>query len=198
MSKINEVIDSLSDEQITSEAREMLRTEAIALEKHNSQLYQRAKKAEGFEKTNDGKWIKKEEPKSNPIAQTEKTESSEPDYARLAYLENKGINHPDDQKIVQDESARLKLPLTDILNMSHIKAQLDTAREQREALAGMPKGRGKGGGQTQHDVDYWIGRQKSDGTYETPEDPELAIKVIDARIKKESQANKFSDIMYTG
>ncbi len=124
--------------------------------------------------------------------------SNEPDYAKLAFLETKGITHPDDQKVVQDEANRLKLPLTDVMAMKHIKAKLEENKDQRDASAGMPKGRGKGGGSTQHDIDYWIDRQKPDGTYETPEDNELAVKVINARIKKETNANKFSDVMFTG
>ena len=124
--------------------------------------------------------------------------SDEPDYARLAFLENKGVVHPDDQKLVQDEANRLKLPLTDILQMAHIKSQLDTNKDQRLAQEGMPKGRGQsGGGKTQQDVEYWRDKKKADGTYETPSDPELAEKVIDARIHKEEQGNKFSDELYS-
>jgi hypothetical protein len=131
-------------------------------------------------------------------AQKPKQESSEPDYAKLAFLKGEGITHPDDQKWVQDEARRLKLPLTDILSMAHAKNHLETSKDQRDAMAGMPKGRGRGGGTTQHDVDYWRDRKKADGTYETPEDHEMAVKVIDARIKKESNKNMFSDILYTG
>lgn len=127
-----------------------------------------------------------------------KTESSEPDYARLAFLETKGISHPDDQKVIQDEANRLKLPLTDVLAMKHIKEKLEANKDQRDALTGMPKGKGRGGGTTQHDIDYWIDKQKPDGTYDTPEDHELAVKVINARIKKQGNINQFSDVLYTG
>ena len=125
--------------------------------------------------------------------------SNEPDYAKLAFLKSEGVTHPDDQKLIQDEANRLKLPLTDILQMGHIKSQLETAKDQRNAQEGMPKGRGKGGGgKGQQDVDYWLDRKKADGTFETPDDPELAAKVIDARIHKEEQGNKFSDQLYSG
>ena len=133
--------------------------------------------------------IHQEKPKpiEKPVAQ-----SNEPDYARLAYLETKGINHPDDQKLVQDEAERLKLPLTDVLGMEHIKNKLETSKDARAAQAGMPRGKGRSGGTTQHDVDYWLAKG------ETPQgDQELAEKVIDARIGKEKQ-NKFSDELFTG
>ena len=122
---------------------------------------------------------------------------SEPDYGRLAYLQSRGITHPDDQKIAQDEADRLKLPLTDVLEMEHIKAKLRTSTETREAQEGMPRGGNRSGGTTQHDVAHWVDKRGSDGQFETPDDQELAEKVIDARMKKES-SNKFSDSLYTG
>jgi len=128
----------------------------------------------------------KEQPKAEP------KQSNEPDYARLAYLETKGINHPDDQKLVQDEANRLKLPLTDVLVMEHIKNRLEVNKDTRAAAAGMPRGKGRSGGVTQHDVEYWLAKG------ETPQgDQELAEKVIDARMAKEKQ-NKFSDELFTG
>lgn len=155
-----------------------------------------------FEKTKEefGTLKKATPPKEEkPEAKPEMPEkSNEPDYAKLAFLKGEGITHPDDQKLVQDEANRLKLPLTDILQMGHIKSQLETVKDQREAQAGMPKGRGSPGGKTQGDVDYWIDKKKPDGTFETPEDPELAGKVIEARIKKEKQTNQFSEELYTG
>jgi hypothetical protein len=198
MPNINEVIASLTDDMITPEARETLITEVNALTKQNSQLYQRAKKAEGFEyDKSTQKWVKSEAKPETPTAgKTE--ESNEPDYSKIAYLNSIGFTHPDDQKNILEEATRLKLPLTDIVNMGHMKTKLTDAKDQREAQAGMPKGRGRGGGQTRNDIDYWIDRKKPDGTFDTPEDHELAIKVINARIKKEGQVNQFSDTLYTG
>ena len=146
----------------------------------------RAEKAES--KVKKGEDPKEVTPKEDP-------KSNEPDYARLAFLEQKGVVHPDDKKVVQDEAERLKLPLTDVLGMEHIKAQLKTSKETREAAEGMPKGNGRAGGKTQHDVDFWKDKQDKDGQYETPDDQQLAEKVIDARIAKENN-NKFSDSLY--
>lgn len=148
---------------------------------------------QGFERKN-GQWAK---PEKQSQEKSEKSQSNEPDYAKLAFLETKGIAHPDDQKIVQDEAARLKLPLTDVLQMEHIKSKLSVSKDQREALAGMPKGAGRGGSKTTQDVDYWKDQKNPDGTYKTPDDLELAEKVINARIKREEQANKFSDELYS-
>ena len=154
------------------------------LSEKNKQLFERAKKAEG-----ELKEFKSKIPEKPKL---DNSQSNEPDYAKLAFLETKGVNHPDDQKIVQDEANRLKLPLTDILGMAHIKSKLDTNKVQREAQAGMPKGKGSSGTGSQQDVDYWLAKG------ETPDDQELAEKVIEARIKKEVSSNKFSDVLFTG
>jgi len=128
-----------------------------------------------------------------------KEESNEPDYAKEAFLEQRGVAHPDDKKVVYDEAKRLNLPLTDVLGMEHIKSKLKVAQTQREAESGMPSGSGKGGGGgAKNSVDYWVDRKKADGTYETPEDTELAGKIIAARIKKEEASHKFSEIPFTG
>ncbi len=192
MPKLNEVIDSLNNENV-EELKETLKTETIALEKEKQRLYSRAKKAEGFEQDKvTKKWVKKEVKVEEKKPEAKTVQSNEPDYAKIAYLNSSGYTHPDDQKLVQDEAIRLKLPLTDILGMDHIKSKLTVNKDQREAQAGMPKGRGSSAGKTQQDVEYWL--QKG----ETPDDQELAEKVIAARIKKESQGNKFSDELYTG
>ena len=157
----------------------------VELSDKNKQLFERAKKAEGELKELKAK---AETPKETPEAP--KSQSNEPDYARLAYLETKGIVHPDDQKTVQDEAERLKLPLTDVLAMEHIKARLEASKEDREAKAGMPKGKGRGAGTTQHDVDYWVGKEG------LPDDQDLAAKVVEARMGKEKKANMFSDELF--
>ena len=197
----NENLDSLNEETGEEEILDdpvVLKEKVNDLSGKNKQLFERAKKAEGFEKNAEGKWMKIQKPEAKPEAEL-KPQSNEPDYAKIAFLEQRGLTHPDDQKLVQDEAARLKLPLTDILNMGHIKSQLETIKDQREAMAGMPKGRGKaGGGATQQDVDYWIDQKNPDGTFKTPDDPALAEKVIEARINKEKQGNKFSDELFTG
>ena len=153
----------------------------------NRQLFERAKKAEGFEKNPEGQWVKIQKAEEKPMPQ-----SNEPDYAKIVFLKQENIIHPDDQKLVIDEAMRLKLPLTDIVNMEHIKSKLQILKDQREAQAGMPKDLGRGSGKTRQDVDYWLAKG------ETPDDLELAAKVIQARIDKETTGNKFSEELFTG
>ncbi len=174
-----------SDSSEGSEEITALNERIQKIEDSNKQLFERAKKAEG-----ELKGLRKES-KEEPEAKEEINQPNEPDYGRLAFLQSKGIDHPDDIKTVQDEADRLKLPLTDVLGMKHIQANLQESKETREAQSGMPKGSKRSGGTTQHDVEYHIAK----GT--TPDSQELAEKVVEARMKKESQ-NKFSDSLYTG
>ena len=196
MTKLNEIIDSLNDEN-ASEVKEQLLAEANALDKNNKQLYTRAKKAEGFEQDKETKeWIKKEEKPPEKKLEANKSNSEEPDYGRLAFLKGENVTHPDDQKIVMDEASRLKLPLTDILQMVHIKSKLKDAKDQRDVETGSSKGKGRSGSNTRSEVDYWINKKKTDGSFDTPDDQELAEKVIDARIKNDKNSSKFSKELF--
>ena len=195
MPKLHEIIDSLNDENV-SEVKEQLKFEANALHESNKQLYSRAKKAEGFEQDGNGKWVKKIEPKPEPKPE-QPPQSNEPDYAKEAFLEQRGVKHITDKKLIYEEAKRLKLPLTDVLEMDHIKAKLKISQDQREAEAGMPEGGGKPGGANKSSIEHWIDKKNPDGTFATPDDLELANKVIDARVKRQSEENKFSDELYS-
>ena len=147
----------------------------------------RAEKAE-----KELKDLKAEKPKEETeTPKKEATKENEPDYAKLAWLNSNKVTHPDDQKVIMEESERLKLPLTDILQMEHIKSKLKDSSDQREADDGAPKGKGKSG-KASRDVDYYLAK----GTL--PDDLELANKVIEANLKKEETSNKFSDTLFTG
>lgn len=178
-----------SDENIEEleKTKEAYNNQKIRAEKAEKEL----KKLKQQMESNPPK--KQEEPETSE----NKGQSNEPDYAKLAYLEGKGISHPDDQKIVQDEANRLKLPLTDILAMEHIQTKLKTIRTQREAEAGMPESAGKPSGSNKTSIDYWIDKKDKDGNYLTPDDLELAEKIISAREKQHKQKGKFSDVLYT-
>ena len=191
-----ETLDSTNEEtqsetEETSESAVAQKEEFTKLKETNRQLFERAKKAETSEKELKEKLkglsdVPKEE------AKPAESQSSEPNYGRLAFLQSKGIDNPDDIKVVEEESIRLKLPLTDVLGMEHIQGKLKTAKEAREAQAGMPKGTDRTGGSSPQDVDYHLAK----GT--TPDDQKLAEKVVDARMKNDPSQKKFSDELFTG
>jgi hypothetical protein len=120
-------------------------------------------------------------------------ESNEPDYARLAYLASQKVEHPDDQKLVMEEANRLKMPLTDVLNMEHVKAKLTASQQQRDAENGSPTGSGRKGGAGKGDVDYYLSHPD-----EVPPNLKLHNEVIDARIKRETENSMFSQVPFVG
>jgi len=132
------------------------------------------------------KEVKKVETEETP-QQDITNKPDEPDYAKLAFLNSQKVTHPDDQKIIMDEAQRLKLPLTDVLGMEHMKTKLKESLDEREAKSGTPKGKGSRGS-TVHDVDYHLAK----GT--TPDDVDEAEKVIDARMKKDESNQMFDPI----
>ena len=123
--------------------------------------------------------------------------SDEPDlkskYEKLA-LKTEGITHPDDQKVVLDEAKRLNLDVEEVMAMEHIQSKLKANKNQRDAGDAMPDGKGKSGGDFKGQVEYWVDRKNPDGTYQTPEDPELAEKVIDARVNQQKNQAQFEPI----
>lgn len=179
MEKENENLDS-PNEEITKEQSESDATpeKVKELSDKNRQLFERAKKAE----------TELKELKSKPVE--EKPESpTEPDYGRLAYLKAQNIDHPDDVNIVETEAKRLKMSLSDVLQMDHIKAKLNSQRTEREAKSGLPTTKGRTGGQVGGTVEYWLNKGG------LPEDQALAEQVVDARMQKE-KGPKFADEMF--
>lgn len=158
------------------------------------------KEVEATNKELDGKYRRaktklnkvKEATAPKEVKEDINNQSDDPDYAKLAFLEQRGLKHADDQKMVQDEAKRLKLPLTDVLGMEHIITKLKDSNDAREAQEGQPQGGKRGSAKGQGDVDYHLAK----GT--TPDDLTLANKVIDARMSKEGADNMFSDELYTG
>ena len=192
MEKELENADSLNGEteNADSENSDQPKENELIYTETERKLFERVKKAEGEKK------ILREQLKKFQAPEKTVPQSSEPDYAKEAYLEGRGYTHPDDKKIIYEEANRLKLPLGDVLGMEHIKSKLSKQKDDRESGEGMPKGSGSGKGVTKNNVDYWIDRKKPDGTYDTPADLDQAAKVIEARIKRETTGNKFSDDLF--
>lgn len=137
--------------------------------------------------------LKKEVKTYKKETEAPQKESNEPDYAKLGYLNSVQVTHPDDQRAVIDEANRLKLPLTDVLQMEHMKARLQANDNQRTAENGSPSGSGRKGGAGKGDVDYYLANPD-----QVPTDLKLHNEVIDARIKRETEGNMFSQVPFIG
>ena len=180
-----EEVEETTDEETTEEET----NEEEESEEESTDLEAKVKELEGRNKRLQTKLDKKAK---TTKANKTKENQSEPDYGKQAYLNSVDIKNADDQKMVMDEAERLKLPLTDIIAMKHMKADLKDASDQRKLEEGMPKGRGKSGSGTKGSVEYHLANNT------TPDDQKLAEEVINARMKKEGEGNPFSDELYTG
>ncbi len=183
----NENLDSKNQENTEEGQKPESDARLAELEEKNRQLFERAKKAENEAKEFRGKVkeLTTERPEKPNVE-----DLKEPDYGRLAFLNSLDIKHPDDQKVAIDEASRLKLPLSDVLQMEHVQARMKVGRETREAQSGMISGKGRSGGASRNDVDYWVSKG---GLPEN--DQKLAEQIVEARMSKESN-NKFADQMF--
>lgn len=149
---------------------------------------QRGKKLKEAEKVKAEKETKKEQPQEQ-----DKALQLEDPYGPVSrlWLKSEDITHPDDQKVVMDEAFRLKMSVEEVAQMQHIKSKIQGQQDERAVQAAMPKGAKRTGKATPNTVEYHLAK----GT--TPDDQELAEKVIEARMRRET-SNQFSDELFTG
>jgi len=188
MSKLTELIGSLSNENV-DEVRELLTSEANASEKSSSQLYTRAKKAEGFEKI-DGKWIKKEKKIESKAEEDKKTEKpSEFDYAQKAFLNANGVKGVDELEKVKDFQNATGKSLDEIIENKYFLADLKDFRDDKIAKGAMPDGtRGAGEGSAKDKVEYWIKK----GEMPPRDKPDLRKKYVNEKYKREKNVSHFA------
>ena len=181
MSKITELIGSLSNENV-DEVKELLASEAEASEKSSSQLYNRAKKAEGFEKK-DGKWVKKEN-KIEPKVDDKKAEKSKLDFGEKAFLKAYGIEGEEALDFIASMRERTGDELDILVNDEIVTAKLKAFKDASAAKDAIPSKTNRSN-QTdaKENVDYWIKKG------ELPKDTELRKKVVNAKLSIEKSAN---------
>ena len=170
MDEIEEVVEETTEEDTVTLSRE-------EYEKLNQTLGSLKKEVKTYRKT-------QEEPQK---------ESNYNDELALTRLEVRGVLDPADQKLVLEEANRLKMPVTEVLNMEHMKARLEAQQNQRTAENGTPSGSGRKGGAGKGDVDYYLANPDL-----VPPDLKLHNEVIDARIKRETENNMFSQVPFIG
>jgi len=156
---------------------------------------QKIKKAEQkLKEALEGKKSETETPKKEEVKEEKSNESDLQDKLNSLTLKTEGITHDDDTKVVVDEANRLKLDVEEVMKMEHIQAKLKANKDKRDVANAMPDSKGKSGGDFEGDVAHWIDKKNDDGTYQTPDDLELAEKVIDARVKQQKTAQQFEPI----
>ena len=186
MSKINEIIDSLNDEN-ASEVMEQIKIEADAMGKKNGQLYSRAKKAEGFEQNKETKeWTKKEVEAKKP--DSKKTNKGELDYGQKAFLASNGVKGADEIKLVTDYIENTGKSLEDVLESKHFLAEVKDLRDAKAVNDALGGDTGKrGGGATRDKVEYWIAK----GELPPKDQPQLRKDYVNAKLKKSKEDGIF-------
>lgn len=176
----------VSGDELTK-AQELANNQKIRAEKAEKELKEIKSQLEA----------KKEKPSETP---KNNDDSGEPDsnerLDRLA-LKSEGITNREDQDLVLKEAKRLQMSVEDVIQEDYIKSKLKNLATQREAESGMPSDDGKPTGGNKGTVEYWLDKKGKDGQYITPSDPELATKVINARMNKETKGRMFSDDLHS-
>lgn len=129
----------------------------------------------------------------NPKAEVKK--SDEFDEGQLAYLATRGIESDADLDFTKKEMKKSNSTLTELLKNEYFQNKLKVRREAEKALEAIPDP--KRSNLAQNDsVEYHTAKYFQTG--KLPSDPEMREKVVNARIKKETQTNQFTDTPVIG
>lgn len=121
----------------------------------NNQLFERAKKAEGFEKDSDGSWIKRE--KAKPKA--EKPDDKLLERLDKMTLKASGVVEQDEVDLALKWRERTGYELEDIIADDIFQSQLKGLKDKKAIeLATSKTGRGGGTSDAKNTPEYWIAK----------------------------------------
>ena len=113
---------------------------------------------------------------------------NEPDYAKLAYLEQKGITSDEDIAWVEAAAKDSGKSLRELFGSNWFKAELKERQEAAASKEAIPSGSKRSANSTRDTVEYWIAKG------ELPkDDPELARKVVAEKRKQASNKSMFAE-----
>lgn len=113
------------------------------------------------------------------------TNKSDFDYGELAFLAAKGVEADDEISFVQQIIANTGRTLREVVSDDYVQSKLKSMREARTVEDAVPKGTKRSGTQARDNVDYWIAKN------ELPDDVDLRRKVVNERIRRETQRDVF-------
>lgn len=128
--------------------------------------------------------------KKYPVAKDEKKSSKKSDdldYGQKAYLVANGIKG-DEMNVVKEFMANTGKSLDDALDNKYLQAELKEFREAKATAAAVPGNTKRSGQSGASTVEYWIAK----GELPPASDRELRQKVVNARIKSESNTSMFT------
>lgn len=153
-----------------------------SLKQRNQSLYEQLKKAKGFTRDEEGKWIKKQEP--TVIHEKPKANSNEFGYAEKAFLTASGLKGSKEFGLAQQFAKETGKTLEQVLESKYFQQELNDLREiERTANATITGKDSKG--VSIDSVEYWASKEFKD----VPR--EMKAKVIDYQLKKEKEKDVF-------
>src|SRR3990167_6734816 len=160
-----------------------LKAKAEELENTNRQLFERAKKAEGFVKV-DGKWVKAPKPEEAvETAQQLKAKTGELSETQLDYLDLKGVTEAEDIDVIQKVMQRTGQTVRQALGDEYVMSKLTANKAKRDVLSATPGNTKRAGGQV---GDIASAVAKFNETGKLPDDLALANAVVDAVAKPDN------------
>lgn len=119
---------------------------------------------------------------------SESKKSDDLDYGQKAYLRAEGIKRGDEESLVMEYIKNTGKSLEDILDNKHFQNDLKDLRETIATSDAIPKGSKRSAQSSIDSVEYWIAK----GELPPADQMELRRKVVNAKIKAETQTNVFS------
>lgn len=159
---------------------EALKAKATELEQTNKQLFERAKKAEGFVRV-DGKWVKAPKPEEAvETANQLKAKTGELSETQLDYLDLKGVTEQEDIDVIQKVMQRTGQTVRQALADDYVVSKLAALKGKRDVQNATPGNTKRAGGQV-GDIASAVAKFKDTGIL--PEDRALADAVVDSVAK---------------
>ena len=187
-------LDEISDIDVLKEHYQKLDGTYRDVSDKNKQLFERTKKAEGFE-LKEGKWVKpaKVEPKvdANPLGEPSKP--SELDKGDKALLVAYGIKGQDEFALAKNFMNRTGDDIDAIVGDDIFQAKLKALRDAKAVADATPKGNKRSANAPQDAFDVAYKKYVDEGTFpeNTPDNRELREKLVEKRAASETSDSKF-------
>lgn len=162
--------------------------ESKELESKNRQLFERAKKAEGFEKDSEGNWIKtveKEKPKAS-----EKKQEEEFGLLHRTFLASAGVTTEEEVELAREIQKETGKSWEKLINDDYFKFQLEKFRDKKSVeVATSPQG-GKAPTDAKLSTEFWKQKGRPPRPDEVP-DRKQRTKIARELMKQETSGGKF-------
>lgn len=158
--------------------------------KKKSNLKAKYQKLQGIAKRQRTKLNKaKEKPQDNKKVEkkVEEDEKKGLDKFDRYFLRGEGIKSEDEVKLVEKIMAETGKTVEQIVDTKYFQSELKDLRDEKATKDATPSGSKRSGSGSKGDVDYWIAK----GGLPT-DNPELARKVVAARMKQKRGESEFS------